>query len=61
MTTEWKEIRRLKLTEVVPKPKPRTTFRSYIHPEGTSKKTGGESQFDPAMRQPTKREKPESS
>ena len=35
LTVERSEIRRLNLEEVVPVPKRKTTFRSYIHPQKT--------------------------
>ena len=51
-----KDIKRLNLEEVVPIPKRKTTFRSYMHPSKTSKQTGGASQFESVLRQPTESE-----
>ena len=43
LTVDRKEIRRLNLEEVLPVPKRKTTFRSFLHPQKTSKATGGNS------------------
>ena len=53
LTTDRKKLKDLKLDEVVPKPKRTTTFRSFIHPQKTSKRTGGDSQFESVLRDPT--------
>ena len=57
LTVDRQKLKDLKLDEVVPKPKRTTTFRSFIHPQKTSKKTGDDSQFESVRRQPTLKEK----
>ena len=49
-------IERLGLSEVVPRPKPRTTFRSFVNPTKKSKQTNGDSQFFRVVRHPTEKE-----
>ena len=46
-------LKRLKLSEVVPNPKSRTTFNSFINPRKNSKISNGENQFDAPVRLPT--------
>ena len=45
MTQDKKVIKELKLKDVVPVPKSTATFKSFISPQGTAKKTNGNSQF----------------
>ena len=45
-----------KLEEVIPKPKPRTTLKSYMEPGETARLTDGDSQFCGPVREPTSTE-----
>ena len=49
-------IERLGLSEVVPRPKPRTTFRSFVNHTKKSKQTNGDSQFFRVVRHPIEKE-----
>ena len=56
MTYDRSVIERLGLSDVIPRPKPTTTFRSFINPTKKSKRTNGDSQFYRVMTQPTESE-----
>ena len=45
LVTDWKEIADNNLEEVVPKPKPRATLKTYMEPGDTTKATNGDSQL----------------
>jgi hypothetical protein len=53
MKTTVEEIEEEGLADVVPRPKARTTFRSFANPKGNSKRSEGSNQFEAAAREPT--------
>ena len=56
MVCDRKSIETAGLLDVVPVPKPRTTFHSFASPRNTARATGGDSQFGDVARTPTSAE-----
>ena len=54
MTIDRKKVEEEELEDVVPIPKPRTTFNSYVNPKKRSRATNGDSQFSQPTSLPNK-------
>ena len=54
MTIDMKKVEEEELEDVVPIPKPRTTFNSYVNPKKRSRATNGDSQFSQPTSLPNK-------
>ena len=56
MLCDRNKIERVRLGEVVPIPKSRTTFQSFTNPRDNARATGGDFQFGEVVREPSARE-----